>query len=142
MRHAIIRKDREFYPRMSFFDDFFNRFFDNEFIEDTQRIMAVDIIEHDDKYEIQANLPGFQKKDIKISINNNELVIEANKEETKEEKKGSYCRCERYKGSYRRVLTLSDQTDKEKINAKFEDGVLTLDILKIEPQPVKEIKIG
>jgi HSP20 family protein len=82
------------------------------------------------------------KKNVKISINNNELAIEVKKEEKKEEEKGSKCRCERFRGSYRRVLNLSDEVDKDKIEAKFEDGVLILDIPKLAPVPTKEIKIG
>ena len=127
---------------MSVFDRFVDDFFKPEDVQDNQRTMALDILEEDDKFVIEANLPGFKKQDVKISVNNNELVIEAQREEKKEEKKGSYCRCERYQGSYRRVLNLSDQVDKDKIGAKFENGVLTLDIPKLTPVPAKEIKIG
>lgn len=133
---------KNFYPMMSLFDKFVDDFFQGEEVQDKQRTMAIDILEEDDKFVIEANLPGFKKKDVKININNNELVIEAQKDEKKEEKKGSYCRCERYQGSYRRVLSLNDEVDKNKIEAKFEDGVLVLNIPKKEPAPSKEIKIG
>ena len=133
---------RNFYPMMSLFDKFVDDFFKGEEKEDNQRTMAIDILEEDKKFVIEANLPGFKKNDVKISVNNNELLIEAKKEEKKEEKKGSYCRCERYQGSYRRVLSLSDEVDRDKIIAKFEDGVLILDIPKKDPVPSKEIRIG
>jgi HSP20 family protein len=133
---------RNFYPMMSLFDKFVDDFFKDDQVQDNQRTMAIDILEEENKFVIEANLPGFKKKDVKININNNELIIEAKKEEKKEEKKGSYCRCERYQGSYRRVLSLNDEVDKNKIEAKFEDGVLILDIPKKEPVPSKEIKIG
>ena len=133
---------RNFYPMMSLFDKFVDDFFKGDDSQDYQRTMAIDILEEDKKYVIEANLPGFKKKEVKISVNNNELIIEANRDEKKEEKKGAYCRCERYQGSYRRVLSLSDQVDTEKIEAKFEDGVLILDIPKKDPVPSKEIKIG
>ena len=142
MRHALIRRDGGFYPRMTLFDNFATNFFKDESFEDNQRMMAIDIQEEDDKFIVEANLPGFTKENIKMSVNNNELVIEANREETKEEKNGSYCRCERYKGNYRRTLNLSDHVDKDKIDAKFKDGVLSLVIPKIAPEPVKEITIG
>jgi HSP20 family protein len=141
MKIVPFSRNREFYPMKSFFDDFWNRYNTDE-REDYQRIMPIDILEHDDKFEIQANLPGFKKKDIKMTINDNELIIEANREEKKEENSGSYCRCERYRGSYRRMINLSELTDRDKIDAKFEDGVLTVNIPKIEPKPSKEIKIG
>lgn len=142
MKYVPIRRDGGFYPRMSLFDNLVNNFFNDESFEDNQRMMSIDIQEEDDKFIVEANLPGFTKKNIKISVNNNELVIEANREETKEEKKGSYCRCERYKGSYRRTLSLSNQVDKDKIDAKIKDGVLSLMIPKIAPEPAKEITIG
>lgn len=142
MKVVPFNNRRNFYPMMSVFDRFVDDFFKPEDVQDNQRTMALDILEEDDKFVIEANLPGFKKQDVKISVNNNELVIEAQREEKKEEKKGSYCRCERYQGSYRRVLNLSDQVDKDKIGAKFENGVLTLDIPKLTPVPAKEIKIG
>ena len=77
-----------------------------------------------------------------MTLNDNELVIEAIRDEKKEEVEGSYCRCERFRGNYRRMITLSETTDKDKIEARFEDGVLIVDIPKIEPKPATEIKIG
>ena len=142
MKVVPYNNKKNFYPMMSLFDKFVDDFFTGEQVQEKQRTMAIDILEEEGKFVIEANLPGFKKKDVKININNNELVIEAKKEEKKEEKKGSYCRSERYQGSYRRVLSLSDQVDREKIAAKFEDGVLILDIPKKDPVPSKEIKIG
>ena len=142
MKYVPIRRNGGFYPRMTLFDNFVNNFISDESYEDNQRMMAIDIKEEDDKFIVEANLPGFTKKNIKMSVDNNELIIEANREETKEEKKDSYCRCERYKGNYRRTFSLSDHVDKDKIDAKFKDGVLSLMIPKITPEPAKEITIG
>ena len=142
MKLVPFNNRKNYYPMMSVFDRFVDDFFKQEDVQDNQRAMAIDIMEEDDKFVIEANLPGFKKNDVKISVNNNELVIEAKKEEKKEEKKGSYCRCERFKGSYRRVLNLSDHIDKDNIDAKFEDGVLALDIPKMEPVAAKEIEIN
>jgi HSP20 family protein len=142
MKIVPYKRERDYLPMMSVFDNFVNRFFIEDTTDENQRIMAIDIIEHDDNYSIEANLPGFTKKDIKIAVEENELIIEAQHEEKKEEKKGSYCRCERYKGNYRRVLTLSDHIDKDNIEAKYEDGVLKINIQKIEAKPAKEIRIG
>ncbi len=142
MRFVPIKREREIYPMMSLFDNFVHHLWDEDKSQENQKAMAIDVVEYDDKYEIQADLPGFKKKDINISIKENELVIEANLEEKKEEKKGSYRRRERYKGSYRRVLSIPDLINKEKIDARFEDGILTLEIPKKEPKPVKKIRIG
>lgn len=142
MKIIPFNERKSFYPMMSLFDKFVDDFFKGEESQENQRAMAIDIMEDEDKFLIEANLPGFKKKDVKISINNNQLLIEANREEKKEENKGSYCRCERYQGNYRRLLSLNDELDSEKISAKFEDGVLKLEIPKKAPSPSKEIKIG
>ncbi len=126
---------------LSIFDDFFNRAFEEEAGDDNFRSMAMDIIEHDKEYEILANLPGFRKDDVKISVHDNQLLVEAKCTETKEEKKGTIYRCERYSGSYRRNLLLPDNSDLSKISAKMEDGVLRLLIPKKEASPQKEIVI-
>ncbi len=126
---------------LSIFDDFFNRTFEEEAGDDNFRSMAMDIIEHDKDYEILANLPGFRKDDVKISVHDNQLLVEAKCTETKEEKKGTIYRCERYSGSYRRNLLLPDNSDQSKISAKMEDGVLRLLIPKKEASPQKEIVI-
>ena len=142
MRHLPIRSNRrDFFPMMSVFDNFFSNYTEEDKDRENVRRMAIDLIENEKDYEIVANLPGLKKANIKISINENELVIDAKQEERKEEKKDSYYKCERYSGNYRRTITLTDQCNAENINAKFEDGVLTLTIPKKEPEPTKEIKI-
>lgn len=126
---------------LSIFDDFFNRTFEEEVAEDNFRAMTMDIVEHEKEFEILANLPGFKKDDVKISVHDNQLLIEAKCSENKQESKGTVYRCERYSGSYRRNLLLPENSDLAKIAAKMEDGVLHLVIPKKEPSPQKEIVI-
>jgi HSP20 family protein len=126
---------------LSIFDDFFNRAFEEESSEDNFRSMAMDIVEHEKEFELLANLPGFKKENVKISVHDNQLMIEAKCEQSKEETKGTVYRCERYSGSYRRNLLLPENSDLAKISAKMEDGVLKLIIPKKEPSPQKEIVI-
>ncbi len=138
----INRKRRELFPFLSSFDKFFENFFDDEEEMDANlRMMAVDLVENKDNYQIMADLPGFNKKDIDISINDNNLVIEANREEEKEEKKKSYYRCERYSGSYKRTINLTEKCDDKNVEAKYENGVLEITIPKKEPEPAKMIDI-
>jgi HSP20 family protein len=127
---------------LSMFDDFFNQVFEEESSEENFRAMAMDITEHDKEFTILANLPGFRKENIKISVHDNQLLIEAACNDKKEETKGTVYRCERYSGSYRRNLTLPENADVSAIKAKMEDGVLTLNIPKKEPTPMKEITIN
>ncbi len=127
---------------LSLFDEFFNRALDEESTDENFRAMAMDIVEHDKEYEIMANLPGFKKENVKISIHDNQLLVEATCDQKKEEKQGTMYRCERYSGSYRRNLLLPENADFNKISAKMEDGVLRLVIPKKEPSPQKEIVIS
>ncbi len=126
---------------LSLFDDFFKNAFEEESSEDNFRAMAMDITEHDKEFIIQANLPGFKKENVKISVHDNQLMLEAVCDEKKEEQKGTVYRCERYSGSYRRNLMLPENADINKISAKMEDGVLTLSLPKKEPTPKKEITV-
>lgn len=143
MKLVPYNKNHEFKPMMSMmnlFDDFFNRFYDEE-SDNNFKAMAMDIVEQEKEFELLANLPGFKKEDVRISVHDNQLVIEAKCEDKKEEKKGTVYRCERYSGSYRRTLYLPDNADVTKIQAKMEDGVLKLSVPKKEETPKKEIVI-
>lgn len=144
MKIVPYRKGQELRPMgtmLSIFDDFFNRALDEEAAEDNIRSMAMDIVEHDKEFEILANLPGFKKENVKISVHDNQLLMEAKCEENKEESRGTVYRCERYGGSYRRNLLLPENSDLVNISARMEDGVLHLVIPKKEPSPQKEIVI-
>lgn len=144
MKIVPYRRTQELRPMntmMSIFDEFFNRAFDEESADENFRSMAMDIVEHDKEFEILANLPGFKKENVKISVHDNQLLIEAKCEENKEETKGTVYRCERYSGGYRRNLLLPENSDLSKIAARMEDGVLHLVIPKKEPSPQKEIVI-
>ena len=144
MKIVPYRKGNDLRPlssMLSLFDDFFNRAFDEESTDENFRAMAMDIVEHDSEFEILANLPGFTKENIKISVHDNQLVIEATCADKKEEKKGTIYRCERYSGSFRRSLILPDNVDNTQIGAKMEHGVLKLTVPKKAPSPKKEIVI-
>lgn len=144
MKLVPYNRNHEFKPMMSMmnlFDDFFNRYVEEEAGDDF-KAMAMDIAEHDKEFELLANLPGFKKEDVKISVHDNQLVIEAKCESKKEENKGTMYRCERYSGNYRRTLYLPENADVSKIQAKMEDGVLKLTVPKKEATPLKEIVIS
>jgi len=131
----------DFMTLRTLLDNFFNNFEEDDRNRDNIRLPEVDLVENDKNYTIKANIPGIKKENIKISINNNELVLEAKQEEKKEEKNGSLYKCERYSGSYKRVFSLTKMCDADKIEADYKDGVLTIQIPKKEPAPVKQINI-
>lgn len=95
-----------------------------------------DITETGGAYKLEADLPGFAKEDIKVDIDDDVLVIKAERKESRDEKsdQGDYIRRERYYGSYARSFNVSE-IDVEGITAAYENGVLTLTMPK--KQPVK-----
>lgn len=141
MARVPTKREREWLPFSSIFDNFFNRFLEEDQIQETERMMAVDLIEKENEYVVKANLPGIKKEDVNVSLHENELIIEAKQDEEREEKTETMYRSERYRGDYRRVIYLTDTTDADNIKGEMKDGVLTLSIPKKEPKPKKQIKI-
>ena len=91
---------------------------------------AMDMIEHADEFEITAELPGIDEKNIEIKLLRNAIVIRGEKREEHEEKKKDYHLSERRVGSFQRSFRLPEATDPDKIEAEFSKGVLTLRIPK------------
>lgn len=86
----------------------------------------VDVYGTDKEYVIEADLPGVEEKDLSIELKDNVLILSAEKtHEEKSEDKGYY-RVERSYGSYRRVLDIPDDADRDNINAKLNKGVLCI----------------
>ena len=105
-------------------------------------VMKTDVKEHDDKFEVDIDLPGFKKDEIQLELQNGYLSIAATKGVDKEEKdkKGKLIRQERYSGSMQRSFFVGKNVTEEDIKAKFEDGVLKLEIPKKEAPKVPEKK--
>ncbi len=144
MNYLTTRNTKDLFPLMSsLFDDFFSNAFIDEQSE-TNKMMPMDVSERDKEYIIRANMPGIKKDNVKVSVHDNELIIEGKQvsEKKENEKNETVYRYERFKGNYRRVVSLPEMCDIERVEAKMEDGVLTLIIPKKEPIPAKEIKIG
>ena len=133
-------------PRRDFdiFDDLFN---DPFFNTHENKVMKTDIKEKKDKYELLIDLPGFDKEDIKMHIEDGYLVINA-KTSIKEEKeeKGKYVRKERYYGECSRSFYVGDEITEEDVNPNFKNGTLNIEIPKKEEtkklQDKKYIEIG
>jgi HSP20 family protein len=142
MKIVPLKKSREFFPVLSMFDEFMNNFIteDNNG-KNIIRGMAIDVVEKDSEFLIKANVPGFKKENIRISVQDNQLTIAANREEETEENVGTIHRCERFNGNFIRSLYLPESCDGNKIKAKLEDGILILTIPKKETQPQKQIVV-
>ena len=107
-----------------------------------EHIMRTDVKEHDDKYEVDIELPGFKKEDVKAELKDGYLTITALKEVNNEQKNenGKYVRRERYTGNMSRSFYVGEKVTQEEIRAKFEDGVLKLQIPKKDPKKQVEDK--
>ena len=105
-------------------------------------VMKTDVHEHDEGYELDIDLPGFKKDEIKLSLENGYLSVNAAKSLDKDKKniKGKIIRQERYAGSMQRSFYVGDALTETDIKAKFEDGVLKLSIPKKEPEKLPEAK--
>ena len=108
-----------------------------------KNLMKTDVKEKDGNYEVAIDLPGFKKDEITAELKDGYLTISAAKGLDKDEKdkEGKYIRRERYAGNMSRSFYVDDGVSQEDIKAKFEDGVLKLEIPKKEAKPeVKEAK--
>ncbi|ROR29257.1 HSP20 family molecular chaperone IbpA [Mobilisporobacter senegalensis] len=127
----------------NFFEDFFNDTFTTPFkFMNNNRIMNTDVQELGDKYQLEIELPGYAKEDIKAELKDGYLTIEASHNEEKEEndKNGNYIRRERYSGTCRRSFYVGDKITEEEIKANFSNGVLKLEIPKMTNIPEIEDK--
>jgi len=102
---------------------------------------AVDIVEKDHVYEIIAELPGLDEKNIEVSLANGGLTIKGEKQEEKEEKKKDYYLHERHFGSFERSFRVPEGVDASKIEASFKKGVLTVTLPKSAEAKQSEKKI-
>ncbi len=100
---------------------------------------AVDIAEKDKSFEITAELPGMDEKNIEIKLSNGNLVIKGEKKEETEEKKKDYYLSERHYGAFERIFNLPKGVDADKIEASFSKGVLTVSLPK-KPEAIKPEK--
>lgn len=101
----------------------------------------VDIQEKDDCYIVTADIPGVDPKDIKISINNNTLIIQGEKVLENRENDKNYQRIERYSGSFYRQFSLPANVDGGNIKAKSKHGVLELALPKTKVSSTRYIEV-
>ncbi len=125
-----------------------NRLFDGFFREGTEEdafssvwAPAVDVTEQDDAYVVNVELPGVNKDDVKIVMENNVLTIRGEKKQKNDETKGNIHRIERSYGSFQRSFTIPTTIRSEKIDANFKDGVLSVTLPKDEGSKPKQIEV-
>lgn len=128
-------------------ENFFGSDISNFFGSDVSgNIPAVNISESNESFKIDVAAPGMSKDDFKVNIENNVLMISSEKEMQREQKEGErFTRREFSYTSFNRSFTLPETVDAEKINAKYENGILCINIPKKEvamKKPAKQIKVS
>jgi len=121
-------------PRKFYLDSIFSDLLDY----DSAQPMKCDIYEKDGNYHIEADIPGFNKKDIKVECKDGYLTITASKEEKNEDEGKNYIRKERKYGMIKREFYVGD-VDTNMINAEFNDGSLKITIPKKEENDNKAV---
>ncbi len=130
------------------FDDFMNDFafpafedVDKELYgKHAKNLMKTDVKDTENGYEVDIDLPGFKKDEIKVKLEDGVLTISAAKglDKDDKDKKGSYLRRERYAGSMSRSFYVGDHVTVEDIHPKYENGILSFSVPKAENKPIEE----
>jgi HSP20 family protein len=102
---------------------------------------AVDIEETDSAYRIEAELPGLNKDDVQITMENNVLRIAGERKLEKDVRKDNFHRIERVYGTFQRSFALPQQVDSEHVQASFKDGILTVLVPKSAQARPRKIEI-
>lgn len=121
-------------PRKYYLDDFFDDFVNSK----GKDIMKCDIYEDKGIYNIEIDVPGFDKRDINIECKDGYLTVSVKKEEKQESDNKNYIRKERFYGEYTRSFYLGE-LDTERIKAKFNNGTLHITVPKEEKQDNKRV---
>ncbi|SAL61737.1 heat shock protein 20 [Caballeronia terrestris] len=105
--------------------------------------MKIDVTENDTAYQVKAELPGVEKKDIDVKIDGNVVSINAKVERNKEQKEGErVIRRERYSGAVSRSFSLASDIDEASASAQYQDGVLSLTLPKKTASEQKRLQIN
>ena len=136
------------------FDKVFDKMLETNFPEDIDQVGVtpysnsaypkVNVYEYNDKVGIVAEIPGLSKKQIKVDVEDNILTISGDKHSVWDDAKAKVLRRELKQSSFKRSFTLGELLDGDDISANFKDGVLSIEIPKVEPAKPKKhsIKIG
>ena len=132
----------------SWMDDIFNRSFGNEFVSNFNTgitLPAVNVLDNDDEYVVEMAVPGLKKSDFDVNIDNQLLTISAERNTEDEDTNENFTRREFGYSSFKRTFSLPETVETEKVNAKYEEGILRVTLPKREEakkKPLRQIKIS
>ncbi|MBN2735944.1 MAG: Hsp20/alpha crystallin family protein [Spirochaetales bacterium] len=123
------------------FDSIFDNFFTDELFSPGVKSPKVDVREEEKAYIIEAELPGLSEKDVDVTVENDVLTISSVKTDEKQETKKDYLIRERRSQSFSRSFALPQDVDRDKIEAKFKNGLLVLSLHKNPKALPKQIEV-
>lgn len=134
---SIIPREEYFLPMSNVIDNFFNTVFSDPIFEDVKKFHypKMNVLDFNDRIEIEAEISGVKKEDINISYKNNLLTISGKASKINEDKnsEGKFLMRELKRSSFSRSVSIRTPIDEDNINADFENGVLKINIPKIDP---------
>lgn len=121
--------------------DIFDEVFTDPFFgEKENKIMKTDLKEKDGKYMLEIDVPGYDKEDIKIELQDGYLTVSAEKNEEKEDKHAKYLKRERFSGMCSRSYYVGENVSEEDIKANFKNGILKIEFPKEPEKRIEEKK--
>jgi HSP20 family protein len=145
----IKKRNGELSPMRSMLTDILNetRLLNSDLFDMTSmsvNLPAINIVEDEKEFKVEMAAPGFSKKDFKVNIENDTLIISAEKKEEKKEENKDFKRREFNYSSFERAFTLPESVNEDHINAQYIDGILKLTLPKVAgaKKKSKEISIG
>ncbi|HXA01882.1 MAG TPA: Hsp20/alpha crystallin family protein [Cytophagaceae bacterium] len=147
---SLIRKrNAELAPMRSMLTDILNetRLLNSDLFDMTSlsvNLPAINIVEDEKEFKVEMAAPGFSKKDFKVKIENDTLIISAEKKEEQKEENKEFKRREFNYSSFERAFALPESINEDNINAQYNDGILKLTLPKVAGarRKSKEISIG
>lgn len=133
-------KDEHRHSSLSFFHPFFDILSDNFFDDDNVDLMKTDVKDEGNNYKLEVEIPGVDKKDVKLSLDNGYLTVAASFNRSSKEGEGKYIHYERSSGSYSRSFYVGSSVKKSDINASTNNGVLTITFPKSNAEKEEEDK--
>jgi HSP20 family protein len=103
---------------------------------------SVDVIDREDEVVVRAEVPGYKKEEIEVSVSNSTLTIKGETKAEEKEEKGDYYRCEISRGAFTRTVELPAAVDDSKAKASMKDGMLELTLPKVEKSKRHTIAIS
>ncbi|WP_421763488.1 Hsp20/alpha crystallin family protein [Ekhidna sp.] len=126
--------------RPTSFRSFVDKFFNEELVGGSMPTFSprVDIAETEKEFEVQLHVPGMKKGDFNIDLNDDQITVSGERKFENEKKEKNFHSVESYYGTFNRTFYLPDVINKEKVDATYQDGILTITLPKDEKKTTKK----